>query len=113
VLRGEDGVTVDLHGETFISKQGVTSSTFNTVPDVPVGSFQLKLPMGPYSALAAIGNPCKQKLAMPTEFVAQNGAVIHQTTKITVTGCPKTKTKHKTHHKKHKTKKHRAKGKKR
>ena len=25
---------------------------------------------------------------MPTEFVAQNGAVIHQTTKIAVTGCP-------------------------
>ncbi len=28
---------------------------------------------------------------MPTEFVAQNGAVIHETTKIAVTGCPKTK----------------------
>ena len=25
---------------------------------------------------------------MPTEFVAQNGAEIHQTTPITVTGCP-------------------------
>ena len=24
---------------------------------------------------------------MPTEFVAQNGAVIHQSTKIAVTGC--------------------------
>jgi hypothetical protein len=102
VLRGEDGVTVDLHGETFISKQGVTSSTFNTVPDVPVGSFELKLPEGRYSALAAIGNPCKGKLTMPTEFVAQNGAVVHQTTKIQVTGCPRTKAKvkKKTHHKK-------------
>ncbi len=26
---------------------------------------------------------------MPTEFVAQNGAVIHETTKIAVTGCTK------------------------
>jgi hypothetical protein len=91
VLKGEDGVTVDLHGETFISKAGITSSTFSTVPDVPVGSFELKLPAGPYSALTAIGNPCKQKLVMPTEFVAQNGAVIHQSTKIAVTGCPKAK----------------------
>jgi NHL repeat len=28
-------------------------------------------------------------LSMPTEFVAQNGAVIHRTTKIAITGCPK------------------------
>jgi hypothetical protein len=99
VLKGEDGVTVDLHGETFISRNGITSSTFNTVPDVPVGSFELKLPQGPYSALAANGNLCKQKLTMPTEFVAQNGAVIHQQTKIAVKGCPKAKTPRKRHSK--------------
>jgi hypothetical protein len=29
---------------------------------------------------------------MPTEFLAQNGAKINQTTKIGVTGCGKTKT---------------------
>jgi hypothetical protein len=90
VLQGY-GVTVDLVGTTFISKHGITSSTFKTVPDVPVGSFELTLPEGPYSALAAPGNLCKSKLAMPTEFVAQNGAVIHQSTKIAVTGCPKKK----------------------
>jgi hypothetical protein len=27
---------------------------------------------------------------MPTMFTAQNGAVIHQSTPMTVTGCPKT-----------------------
>jgi hypothetical protein len=91
VLKGEDGVTVDLHGETFISKAGITSSTFASVPDVPVGSFELKLPQGQYSALAANGNLCKSKLVMPTEFVAQNGATIHQRTKLAVTGCPKAK----------------------
>ena len=68
------GVTVHLVGSTFISKTGITSSTFKTVPDVPVGTFELTLPEGPYSALAANGNLCKQKLAMPTEFVGQNGA---------------------------------------
>ncbi len=83
------GVTLDLTGATFISKAGVTSSTFKTVPDAPVGSFELTLPQGEYSALAANGNLCTSKLKMPTTFVAQNGAEIHQTTNITVTGCPK------------------------
>ena len=63
---------------TFISKAGITSSTFHTVPDQPVTSFELTLPEGKYSALAANGNLCTSKLAMPTEFVAQNGAEIHQ-----------------------------------
>jgi hypothetical protein len=92
VLQGY-GVTVYLHGETFISKAGITSSTFRQVPDVPITSFELKLPEGPYSALAANGNLCTTKLKMPTAFTGQNGAVLKQTTPITVTGCTKHKTK--------------------
>jgi hypothetical protein len=57
VLQGY-GVTIDLTGTTFISKAGVTSSTFKTVPDQPVTSFELTLPEGPYSALTALGNLC-------------------------------------------------------
>jgi hypothetical protein len=86
VLQGY-GVTLDLVGTTFISKAGITSSTFKTVPDQPVGSFELTLPEGKFSALAANGNLCAQKLTMPTEFVAQNGAEIHVTTPISVSGC--------------------------
>lgn len=88
VLQG-DGVRVDLTGTTFINKAGITSSTFKTVPDVPVNSFELYLPQGKDSALAANGNLCapKTKLFMPSEFVSQNGAVIKQRTKIAVTGC--------------------------
>ena len=91
VLQGE-GVRVDLTGTTFISKAGITSSTFSTVPDVPVETFELYLPEGKYSALAANGNLCKSraKLKMPTKFVAQNGAVIKQSTQIQVTGCTTT-----------------------
>jgi hypothetical protein len=90
VLQGY-GVTLDVHGETFINKAGITSSTFNTIPDAPVGSFELTLPEGPDSALAANGNLCKSTLKMPTAFVAQNGAEIHETTPVTATGCPKAK----------------------
>lgn len=91
VLQG-DGVRVDVTGTTFINKAGVTSSTLKTVPDVPVNTFELYLPEGKFSALAANGNLCDEesKLTMPTEFVAQNGAVIKQATKIAVNGCPST-----------------------
>jgi hypothetical protein len=86
VLQGS-GVTLDLVGSTFINKAGITSSTFKTVPDAPVGAFELTLPQGRFSALAANGNLCRGSLLMPTEFVAQNGAEIHQSTKIAVTDC--------------------------
>jgi hypothetical protein len=108
VLQGY-GVKLELVGTTFISKAGITSSTFKTVPDAPVGSFELTLPRGKFSALTANGNLCKSKLVMPTSFVAQNGAAIHRTTKIAVTGCPKKKAKKTSshHHSKGKAKKKR------
>jgi uncharacterized repeat protein (TIGR01451 family) len=90
VLQGY-GVTVFVHAETFINKAGITSSTLHRVPDVPIASFELVLPKGRFSALAANGNLCKSTLRMPTAFTAQNGAVIHQSTPIGVTGCPKVK----------------------
>ncbi len=93
VLQGY-GFTIDLRGETFINKKGITSSTFHTIPDQPVTNFELTLPQGPNSALAANGNLCKTKLTMPTAFTAQNGMTIHTTTPIQVNNCPKP-TKHK------------------
>ena len=101
VLTGEDGVTVQVHGETFISKQGITTATFATVPDVPFSTFELTLPKREYPALTANGNLCKGSLLMPTEFVGQNGASITQSTKISVSGCPKQK---QVHHKKKRAK---------
>ncbi len=93
VLQGY-GVRVDLTATTFISKAGVTSSTFDSVPDVPVEDFELYLPEGKYSALAANGNLCTGgSLAMPTQFIAQDGARLEQNTKIAVTGCGKAKAK--------------------
>jgi uncharacterized repeat protein (TIGR01451 family) len=90
VLQGY-GVTIDLVGTTFINKAGITSTTFKTVPDAPFNTFELTLPQGKFSALAANGNLCTSKLVMPSEFVGQNGALIKQKTPISVTGCPKKK----------------------
>jgi len=113
VLQG-DGVTFDLVGNTQI-KHGITYSHFDTAPDAPFSSFELKLPEGPNSILAAFlphgstlctttivksvkikshGRTRRVKrnvpapLLMPTTLTAQDGAVIKQTTKIAVTGCP-------------------------
>ncbi len=91
VLQGY-GVRIDLTGTTFISKKGITSTTLDTVPDAPVSSFELYLPEGKDSALAANGNLCKSKLLMPSSFIAQDGSQLKQDTKITVTGCPKATT---------------------
>jgi len=85
VLHGY-GVTVDLVGSTQI-KNGITTSTFKATPDVPFESFELNLPQGPNSALAANANLCSSKLSMPTEFTAQNGVVLNESTPIKVTGC--------------------------
>jgi hypothetical protein len=101
------GITIQLHGETFISKAGITSSTFHAIPDQPVTNFELTLPQGPYSALAAnLPNKanhsyCGQHLIIPTAFTAQNGVQTHQNTKITVTGCPKPKKHTKQRHRHH------------
>jgi hypothetical protein len=120
ILQGY-GVTIVLDGKTQI-KKGITYSRFETIPDAPVTSFELKLPEGPYSVLAANTNLCKptktvtvtksvarrvhgrlehvrakveqtvsEALAMPTTITGQNGAVLAQTTKIAVTGCPRAK----------------------
>ncbi|HEV7936647.1 MAG TPA: hypothetical protein VGP18_01315 [Solirubrobacteraceae bacterium] len=122
VLQGY-GVTIELHGETFISN-GITSSTFRTVPDQPVTSFELTLPEGPYSALGAPLGLCNLtktttvkskvkvkskghtrtvtrklhksvpiKLTMPSSFTGQNGVTIKQNTPIEVSQCPTVKKK--------------------
>jgi hypothetical protein len=107
----DEGVTIQLTGNINI-KGGITSAAFNTIPDVPISVFQMLLPEGSHSGLAANlpgkakGSMCAQKLTMPTTLTGQNGVVVKQTTKIAVTGCPKAKKKAKAK-KKVKVKKHR------
>jgi hypothetical protein len=87
VLHG-DGVTVVLVGHTHIADSSITTSTFESLPDVPISSVVVSLPVGPDSALAANGPLCRAKLLAPTTIAAQSGAKITRETKIAVTGCP-------------------------
>jgi hypothetical protein len=94
ILRG-DGVTVILVGHTKVTGSIITTS-FESLPDVPVSSFSLYLPSAPNSVLAANGNLCTSNLVMPTTIVGQNGVKITQNTKISVRNCPVQIVKHKT-----------------
>jgi hypothetical protein len=87
VLQGY-GVKIILTGNTQI-KKGITYSRFDTAPDVPISSFELKLPEGPFSVFAANGKLCASDLRMPTDITGQNGATLHQSTPIKVEGCSK------------------------
>jgi hypothetical protein len=85
VLQG-DGVRVTLVSNTAIHN-GITTSTFASLPDVPFSSFRLTLPPGPHSALASYGDLCATPLSMPMVWTAQSGAQVHMTPRIAVTGC--------------------------
>jgi hypothetical protein len=88
LLQGH-GLSIDLSGTIAITPTGL-QSTFATIPDAPITSFVLDLPIGPHSALAATSGVCSGPLTMPTTIVAQSGARIEQTTPVTVTGCAAT-----------------------
>ena len=89
VLQGE-GILLVLDGQTDI-KNGVTTSTFNSVPDAPVQTFEAILPAGPHSALTVYApgktNLCGAGLVAPTTITGQNGKVIEQNTPVAVEGC--------------------------
>lgn len=90
VLEGE-GVTLDLGGSTDVRK-GVLTTVF-AVPDVPITTFELNLPGGPFPLFGrdlparAHGSFCSSKLTLPTTIVAQNGDQRTQRTKLAVSGC--------------------------
>ena len=84
-----DGVRVIVEGKTHI-KNGITTTNFESTPDVPVSSITVNLPLGPHSALATEKlntNLCTAKLVMPTKITGQNGVVVNQNTIIAPTGC--------------------------
>jgi hypothetical protein len=83
VLQG-DGVTVDMHSETFIDgTTGITSATLAAIPGVPFEEAAVTLPAGPYSEFTAVGSLCK-----PTRTVT-----VKQKTTVRVKGHKRTVTK--------------------
>ena len=97
VLQG-DGVRIDLRGEVYVSEKNITSTTFRSIPDVPIRRLDLILPEGKTSILAASAGLCTKKpLRMSTAITGQNGARLKPTVTVAVSGCKKPK-RHKTRH---------------
>jgi hypothetical protein len=82
-----NGVRVILVGNTKITK-GITTTTFAALPDAPVSSVTVNLPIGSHSAVTGNGSLCINPLVMPTTLVGQNGFKVTQKTNITVASCP-------------------------
>ncbi len=91
VLQGE-GIKIILDGQTAI-KKGVTTSSFESVPDAPFESVEATLPEGPHSALTTNlplkdhYSLCGQHLTIPTALAGQNGTAVADTVKVSVQGC--------------------------
>ena len=91
VLQGE-GIVLEVVGEAKV-RQGIESVVFRALPDVPFSELDVLLDAGRHSLLGANlpakahGSLCAGRLAMPSEITAQDGAVIKQTTIVSVSGC--------------------------
>jgi hypothetical protein len=90
VLQGE-GIKLVLDGTTDIEKnaagKSVTISSFETVPDAPVETFEVQLPRSTKSAFTGYGDLCTEKPVVETKFTGQNGAYLQEETPVKVTGC--------------------------
>jgi hypothetical protein len=85
VLQGS-GITVDLSGKLNLS--GGITSTFDTVPDVPITSFILSLPpSAANSALTATADLCAAPLPLVATILGQNGKTVGVNSTVAVPGC--------------------------
>jgi hypothetical protein len=94
VLQGQ-GLTLQIVGSLNVASGHPVTATFASMPDAPISSFALNMARQANSALGAnfltkaSGSLCGRNLQMPIMIVAQSGARVDRTTKVSVAGCPK------------------------
>jgi hypothetical protein len=81
------GVRIDLTGALYVDEKNITSTTFRTIPDVPIRRLDLVLPEGKRSVLAASASLCSRTLHMSTAITGQNGARVKPAVVVAVAGC--------------------------
>lgn len=83
-LRGE--VPIDLVGDVQISRTGATT-TFRSVPDIPISSFEMNLPMGPSSLLTPSRRLCGERIRMPAQLTAHSGRSVKRSIPVALRDC--------------------------
>ncbi|MDW5598396.1 hypothetical protein VSS74_28815 [Conexibacter stalactiti] len=88
-LRGE--VAIDLVGKVTISRDLRLTTTFDTIPDVPLSRFQLTLPakISPVGNVRALCTQESRRAAAVQTLRAQNGRVLKRHPRLSIAGCPK------------------------
>jgi hypothetical protein len=92
-LRGQGDarlVEIDLAGRITIPKDLTLRTTFETVPDVPITSFQLRLVAGRNGAIVTNRNLCEtttRQQRARLRFRGQNGKLIQTQQRLRINGC--------------------------
>ncbi len=89
-LRGQ--VAIDLTGTIHIGRGNRIATHFDTIPDVPVTSFTMRLVSGRNGPLGATTNLCSaaaRRSIVEIGFRAQDGAKVSRNQRLVVHGCPR------------------------
>ncbi len=87
-LRGQ--VDIDLAGKVTIPGSTHLSTRFETVPDAPITSFELRLVAGPKGPIGVAQNLCSARARRKTAKIAirgQNGDLVRMRPHLKVEGC--------------------------
>ncbi len=90
----DEGITIEVDGQSFVSQSGALTATFASVPDVPISTFEAVLPKGRYSQFTSVktsgkarGSQCGENLVAPVTLVAHDGAQLTENAPVKITGC--------------------------
>lgn len=85
-----DGVSIDLSGTIALGASGLTT-TFASIPDVPIWSFTLALPQGPSSALTtSAALTCTTAPSVTSTATSHSGSTVSATNTAQISGCATT-----------------------
>jgi hypothetical protein len=93
VLQGE-GVTIDVDGQSFVSKSAALTATFAAIPDAPFTTFEATLPRGHFSQFTSVrtvgraqGSQCGENPIAPITVTAHNGSSFTENLNMQIVGC--------------------------
>ncbi|HEX4806895.1 MAG TPA: hypothetical protein VFU94_13435 [Conexibacter sp.] len=89
-LRGQ--VAIDLTGTIRIGRGNRIATHFDTIPDVPISVFTMRLVSGRNGPLGATTNLCSaaaRRSLVQLGFQAQDGAKVSRSQRLVVHGCPR------------------------